>query len=75
MGPPPPPAHLRLGQAEGRGQLHPLGRGQVALDLESLLQAGELRVRENRASFAAAAVLPRQLGVLGVREQRRDRHP
>lgn len=74
MGPPPPPAHLRLGQAEGRGQLHPLRRGQVPLDLESLLQARELRVREDRASFAASAVLPRQLCVLGMREQRRDRH-
>lgn len=38
------PSHLRLRQAEGRGQLHPLWRGQVALDLESFLQAGKLRV-------------------------------
>lgn len=74
-GPPSGQAHLRLRQAEGGGQLHPLGRGQVALDLESLLQARQLRVREHRARFAAAAVLPRQLRVRRVREQRRDRHP
>lgn len=68
-------AHLRLGQAERRGQLHPLRRGQVALDLEPLLQTRQLRVGEHGARFAAAAVLPGQLGVRRGREQRGDRHP
>lgn len=75
MGPPWGLAHLRLGQAERCGQLHPLWRGQVALDLESLLQARQLRVGEHGACFAAAAMLPGELRVRGVREQRRDRHP
>lgn len=56
--------YLGLGEAESRGQLHPFGRGEVALDLKPLLQTGELRVGENGAGFAAAAVLPGQLGVM-----------
>lgn len=71
----PSPAHLSLGEAEGCGQLHPLWCRQIALDFKPFLQAGELRVRKHGASFAAAAVLPRQLRMLRVREQRRDRHP
>lgn len=66
--------YLRLGEAEGRGQLHPLGCGQVPLDLEALLQAGELRVGEHGAGFAAAAMLPGQLGVSVVLEKRWHRH-
>lgn len=66
--------YLRLGEAERRGQLHPLWRGEIALDLEALLQTGELRVGEDGAGLAAAAVLPGQLGVSVVREQRRHRH-
>lgn len=66
--------YLGLGEAESRGQLHPLGRGEVALDLEALLQAGELRVGEDGAGFAAAAVLPGQLGGGVGLEQGRHRH-
>lgn len=72
--PSPRSPYLRLGEAEGRGQLHPLGGGQVPLDLEPLLQAGELRVGEHGAGFAAAAVLPGQLGVSVVLEKRWHRH-
>lgn len=60
---PGPPGYLRLGEAQRRGQLHALRRGQVALDLEALLQARELRVGEDGAGLAAAAVLAGQLGV------------
>lgn len=62
----PPPVRARrrsvylcLGQAERRGQLHSLRRGQVPLDFEPLLQAGELRVGENRPGLPAPAVLSR----------------
>lgn len=72
--PSPRSPYLRLGEAEGRGQLHPLGSGQVPLDLKPLLQAGELRVGEHGAGFAAAAMLPGQLGVSVVLEQRWHRH-
>lgn len=51
--------YLRLGQAQRGGQLHSLWRGQVPLDLESLLQAGQLRVGEDRPGLPAPAVLPR----------------
>lgn len=64
---------LCFGQAERRGQFHSLRGGQVPLDLKSLLQTGELRVGENRPSFAAPAVLPRQLRM--VLEQGRHLHP
>lgn len=69
------PAHLSLGETEGCGQLHTLWCRQVALDFKPFLQAGELRVRKHGASFAAAAMLPRQLRMLRVREQCRDWHP
>lgn len=67
-----PRVHLRLGQAERRGQLHPLRRGQIPLDLKALLQAGQLRVGENRPSLPPSAVLPRQVCV--VLEERGHLH-
>jgi len=51
--------HLRLGQAERRGQLDSLWRGQVALDFKALFQAGQLGVGEDRPRLPAPAVLPR----------------
>lgn len=66
--------YLGLGEAERRGQLHPLGRGEVPLNLKPLLQAGELRVGENGAGFAAAAMLPGQLGVSVGLEEGWHRH-
>lgn len=66
--------YLSLGEAERRGQLDALRRGQVALDFEPLLQAGKLRVGENRAGFPAATVLARQLRVRVGLEERRHGH-
>lgn len=65
--------HLCLGEAERRGQLHSLRRGKVPLDLEALLQAGQLRVGEDGPGLPPPAVFPRQLRVM--LEERRHLHP
>lgn len=66
--------YLRLGEAEGGGQFDALRRGKVALDLEALLQAGQLRIGEDGARFPTAAVLARQLGVRVWLEEGGHRH-
>ncbi len=50
--------HLRLGQLQLVGQLDALGGGEVALRLEALLEAAELRVAEHGARLAPPTVLP-----------------
>lgn len=47
-----PRFHLRVGEVEGGGQLHPVLHAQVFLPLEAALQLGQLVVGEGGAGFA-----------------------
>lgn len=46
-----PRFHLRVGEVEGSGQLHPVLHAQVFLPLEAALQLGQLMVGEGGAGF------------------------
>ena len=64
-----PGLDLRLAQVKRLGQLHALGRRQVALLLEAPLQAVQLVVREDGARLPPPALLRPGVG----RQQRRQR--